>query len=516
MDTATLESPAATTGTTPSPAPAAPASTGADSGFTDSSTSSVVDSGSDLLADLPDNLFGSVDSASDPAPSDDDEDLAPDDDTDQPEEQGDEDDEGLEDDPGDGVETQAQEQGKPGEKQEELPEGVTRGKDRNGKQGLFVEENRWKNIYNNHQLVQKTTEILGEPATLEALQLRNDAYVAQEQLYNDLTSGDPQAQGQVLGYFFDEMARARQDGEVGVDGTVPFATSFYQTLREKSPDGYANLRYTAARDLIGEMFTEAAEKGDESLRLSAQHFARVLAGVPANADPKQIPQMIRQRGVPFYTKDEMTGLKQRTAADPTEALRQENARLRAERDGTSTTNVAAQRQEWVQQTDQAVSQSILNDAIKPALSAVEKEWSKFPKQFERLVRDPLHSQVFDAIRNDKAFEGRIRLLKEQALRSPSAQKRAELGEAVKNLYLNRAKLAVDAAKGQVFREAAEFFQERVNQRHERRQAAQNRTAPSGSNGTVPRTAIPRDLIDFKDGVFDSDTAIKQARQLLGL
>jgi hypothetical protein len=298
---------------------------------------------------------------------------------------------------------------------------------------------------------------------------------------------------------------------------VPMAQTFYSTLREKSPDGYASLRFTAARDLLTEMFTEAAERGDENLRLSAQHFARVLAGVDGNVtDARQVAQIARSRGVPFYTKDEMPALKQRGgAADPVEALRQENARLRAERDGTSTTNAAAQRQQWIQETDRSVAEAIQNDAVKPALAAVEKEWSKFPQQFQRLVADPLHRQVVDVIKQDKAFEGKIRLLKEQALRATSAQKRTEFGQAVRNAYLNRARLAVDAVKGTIYREAAEFFQERVNQRRERREAAQTRTAPSGTNGTVPRTVLPKDLVDFKDGVFDSDTAVRQARQLLG-
>jgi hypothetical protein len=518
MDSATLDAPAAPI------TPAAPASSGADSG-TSGSTSAVVDSTSDLLSDVPGDLFsgigteGTPDTGNDAGGDDDDsgtDDLdAPaggDEDDDEADPADDSEDE-IEDEPAEGADKQA----KTGEQTEELPEGVTRGKNSSGKPGLFVEDSRWKNIYGNHQLVQKTSELLGEPVTLEALQLRNEAYIAQEQLFNDLTSGDPKAQGSLLNYFFDEMARAKAEGEVGVDASVPMAQQFYATLRDRSPDGYANLRFTAARDLLTEMFTEAAEKSDENLRLSAQHFARVLAGVDGTVtDARQVAQIARSRGVPFFTKDEMPQLKQRGgAADPVEALRQENARLRAERDGTSPTNQAAQRGQWIQETDRAVSDAIQNEALKPALSSVEKEWSKFPQQFQRLVADPLHRQVVDTIKQDSLFEGKIRLLKEQALRATSAQKRTEFSQAIRNAYLNRAKLAVEASKGKIFREAAEFFQERVNQRHERRAAAQTRTAPSGTNGTVPRTALPKDLVDFKDGVFDSDTAVRQARQLLG-
>jgi hypothetical protein len=513
LESATLD----TTATAP-PA-GVPASSGADSGAS-SSSPAIVDTAADLLSGIDENLFSGIDGGEEPdtetfegdddlaAPSEEPEELV--------EDEAEEQEEPAE--PADKAEEPGTDpkQAKPGE--EELPEGVVRGKDRNGKPGLFVEDGRWKNIYGNHQLVQKTTELIGEPATLEALQLRNEAYVAQEQLFSDLTSGDPKAQGALLNYFFDEMQRAREAGEVGVDPSVPMAQTFYSTLREKSPDGYANLRFTAARDLLSEMFTEAAEKGDDNLRLSAQHFARVLAGVDSNiTDAKQVAQLARSRGVPFYTKDDIGSLKGRgsAASDPVEALRQENARLRAERDGTATTSQAAQRGEWIQQTDRAVGDTILTDAVKPALAAVEKEWGKFPQQFQRLVADPLHSEVVNAIKADKAFEGRIRIWKEQALRAPSAQKRAEFGQAIQQAYLNRAKLAVDATKGRIFREAAEMFQERVNNRHERRSAAQNRTAPSGSNGTVPRTVLPKDLVEFQNNEFDSGTAYRQARQLLG-
>jgi hypothetical protein len=515
MDTATLD-----TGT--APAPAAPASTGADSGFSSGDGGTpVVETTGDLLSDLPSDLFSGIDTDAGTSDTFETEDPDPDPD---PAPTGDEDDEDPEaeeaEEGAEGADT-TEEQAKPGEETkpgaEELPEGVTRGKNSSGKPGLFVEDSRWKNIYGNHQLLQKTSELLGEPVTMEALQLRNDAYMAQERLFHDLTSGDPKTQAGLLNYFFDEMKRAKDEGEVGVDAAVPMAQSFYSTLRERSPDGYAHLRFSAARDLLSEMFTEAAEKGDDNLRLSAQHFARVLAGVDSKVtDARQVAQQARSRGVPFYTKDEMGSLKRGTAPDPIEALRQENARLRAEREGTSTTSQAAQRGQWVQETDRAIGETILNSAVKPALAAVEKEWGKFPQQFQRLVADPLHRQVVDVIKQDKVFEGKIRLWKEAATRATSAQKRTEIGQAIQTAYLNRAKLAVDAVKGGIFRDAADMFQERVNARHERREAAQNRTAPNGSNGTVPRTAIPKDLVQFQNETFDTDTAVKQARQLLGM
>lgn len=520
MDTATLDS-TATTPASSTPAPSGAADSGA-STSAGSGSPSIIESGSDLLASVPANIFaglGDEDSDTD-IETDPGDDLGSIGTEDEEEPEGDTEEETAAE-GSDTAEGGANAGGKtaeakPGEQTEELPEGVSRGKNSSGKPGLFVEDSRWRNIYGNHQLVQKTAELLGEQPTLEGLQMRNEAYMAQEQLFHDLTSGDPQAQGALLNYFFDEIARAKEQGEVGVDAAVPLAQTFYSSLRERSPDGYAHLRMSAARDLIDEMFTEAAESKNDNLRLSAQHFAKRLAGIEDGiTDPKQVQQMVRSRGLPFYTKEDIGSLSRTSAADPLQALREENARLRSAQEGTSATNQAAQRGAWIQETDRAIGESILNDAVKPALASVEKEWGKFPQQFQRLVADPLHRQVVDVIKADKAFEGRIKLLRAQAIRAPSAQKRAEYGQVISKAYLNRAKLAVDAVKGGIFRDAAEMFQERVNTRHERRSAAQNRTAPNGSNGTVPRSVLPKDLIPFQNGEFDVETAVKQGRQLLG-
>ena len=397
---------------------------------------------------------------------------------------------------------------------DELPEGVTRGKDRNGKPGLFVEDTRWKNIYGNHQLVQKASEMLGEPVTAEALQLRNDAYLAQERLFNDLTSGDPQAQGAVLEYFLDEMSRAREQGEVGVDPAVPMAQTFYSTLRDKSPDAYASLRFQAAKDLVGEMFEEASASGDESLWLSAQHFARKLSNVGKEvSDISQVRAIAQRMGIPFYAKAEMQGLAR--GVDPVARLQAENARLHSLVNGKSSTNQAAQFDTWFQGVAQTVKSSVLDQAVKPALATVESQWKEFPNDYHDLVVDRLHRKVTETIRADAGFNQRIKLLNDQAQRAASAQKRDELGVAIRQAYVNRARLAVEAVKKPILEFAANRLKERADQTHARRQAAQNRTAPKGTTGTVPRSLTPNNLVQMDNGVFDPATAVKQARQLLG-
>ena len=503
------------------------------SGSLDSGAGTIVNSTSDMLAGAPPDLFanaiGSEDNAEpDPLPDTGGEDAAGEIETEEPEpdqpEGETEEPSGETEEPSGETEEEPDSQAQPeketdqpekkADQPEELPEGVSRGKDRNGKPGLFVDDSRWKNIYGNHQLVQKASEILGEPATLEALELRNQAYVANEQMFHNLLSGDPQAQGHVLGYFFDEMARAREAGEVGIDPAVPMARTFFDTLQEKSPDGYSSLRMTAAQHLVGEMFDEAANSDDESLCLSAQHFARKLAGVAKDATLEQLRTTTRRMGIPFYTKAELPSLK-RGQADPVRNLQAENANLKTQLSGRTEQSQAAQLDGWRQATSKAVTTSVLDNAVRPALASVAEAWKAFPNDYQDLVEGRLHRRVSEVIEADKGFAGRIRLLHQQALRAPSAQRRDELGKQIQQAYVNRAKLAVDAVKRPVLDFAATLLRERSNDKHARRAAAQNRTAPNGSSSTVPRSILPKDIPQMPGNVFDPAVAVRQAKRLLG-
>src|SRR5581483_5377490 len=307
-------------------------------------------------------------------------------------------------------------------------------------------------------------------------------------LFNDLNSGDPRTQAGVLHYVLEEMQRAREQGEVGNDPAIPFAQSMYTTLREKAPDAYATLRFTAARDLVGEMFEEAAAKGDESLFLSAQHFALALANVPKDVrDIAQVRSITQRMGIPFYKKEEMPGLAGQHAGGDVARLQAENARLNSLLNGNNGNQQAAQFDSWHKGVSQTVRTGILDEAIKPALASVAEAWKNFPNDYNDLVVDRLHRKVTETIRADEGFSRKIQLLNDQAQRAASAQRRDEIGAAIKQAYVNRAKLAVEAAKKPILEFAASRLKERSDQNHARRQAAQTRTVPKGSGGTVPRS-----------------------------
>ncbi len=407
--------------------------------------------------------------------------------------------------------------------EEDLPEGVRKGRDRKGKDGYFLEENRYKSIYGNHQLVQSAAEILGEPLTAEAIKLRNDAYLGNERLFSNLTSGDVKNQTDVVNYILNEMSEAQKNGEVGVDPAIPFAESVYTSLKENAPDGYANLRLAGARDLIAEIFQAGAARatadGDLSLFSTAQHLAITIANVgpkPANMTPEQYVELCYDRcaqmGLDFHTKDDIPQLFK--AEDPSAALARENAALKAQLNGRSETGTAEQFDTWRKGSFQNISKALFDDAVTPALASVADGWKKFPDDYKRLVTDPLHRDVVAEVKADPALKERAAEIIAKAKRATSEQVRSRYGDELKQLYIHRAKQAAAKLAPPITEFAANTLKGLSDATHERRSGAQTRTAPKGPSAPVKQSLVPA-LAGFKNGVFDHSTAVKQAMQLIG-
>lgn len=474
-----------------------------------------VESGADLMATVPSDFFNDVSTPAAETPVDASADLPGEIDTFEPPadlEDAPEDvaDESLEDGSAEEPVAAVADKTKPGE---ELPEGVTKGKDRNGKEGLFLTQPRYETFHGAHKTLQQVSEILGEPATLPALQLREQAFQAQEMLFNDINSGDPASQSKVINYFLDQMQQAKESGEIGVDATVPFAQTVYASLKEKSPDGYANIRLMAARDLMSEMFESASKSGDPDLFTSVQHLVRALTGAPKGTDSTGVRAIAERMGVPFYSKAEMANLAR--GADPVQTLRQENESLKNQLHGRQSTNQAAQLAEWKQQTNTAIEQGIDSEAVQPALASVADAWKRFPAEYKTHVVDALHSKVDAIVRADPVLKNRITALQSRASKATSAQVRQDLAIQIRMAYVNRAKLATEASLRPVLDSANRILTGLSNSAHERRQSAQGRTAPTrGAQGSVNRSLRP-DSNSMPGGTFDPSLAVKQAAALFG-
>ena len=72
----------------------------------------------------------------------------------------------------------------------------------------------------------------------------------------------------------------------------------------------------------------------------------------------------------------------------------------------------------------------------------------------------------------------------------------------------------DTKKGEILKFAANWLRDQAQTTHARRQAAQSRTAPGSTASAPPRSLLPADMPDFKDGIFDVDTAVRQASKYL--
>jgi hypothetical protein len=408
---------------------------------------------------------------------------------------------------------------------EDLPEGVTKGKDSKGRQKYFLDPNRYETVYGNHKMVQEAQKMLGEPLTQESLEVRNRAYLAQERLFSNLTSGDPALQSDVVDFMIGEMTGAREAGETGVDPTVPFAETVYTKLRDTAPDGYANLRYLAARDLVGEMFEQASATNDNGLFAAAQQFARKLAGIgdkPAEMTDAQYVEHVREvtnrAGLPFYTPQEMKGLNR--GPDPLTAAQRRIQELEAQVNGRGKATEAEQFRAWDQNHVQTVNQAVDDEAVMPSLGeSVKTAWEKFPDDYTDKVLTPLKSKVTAAVKSDPVLNQRVTELRARISRAASEQVRNNLGEQIKSLVVNRARIAADEAKGPILQKAAEWLKWRSQQTNGRREAGQNRTAPKGTSTPVNRSLIP-DIPQFKGaengkgGMFDSKTALQQAARLM--
>lgn len=354
---------------------------------------------------------------------------------------------------------------------EDLPEGVRRGKDRNGKDGLWLTPARYETFHGAHKALQQFAEVAGEPITPEAFDVRHRAYIGQEKLYSDLCSADPAAQSKVLQHFIQEGMEAYNNGEVGSDPIPSLAQTFYQTLQQSHPDAYATLRLQAAKDLIEEMYNEAGTSGNKNLWLSAGHFAKSL-------------------GLPFRNAAELEQFVN-GQTDPVVGLRQRVQELEGQLNGRQANNQAAQFDSWMQSQRQVVSAALLEEAVRPALVEAQKAWEKFPDAFNDLVVDRLHSAVRKTLLSDPKFQDTINRLHNNAKRAVSAQTRAGIGEQIKQAYVNRANLAVEAHRAKILKDAAAIMQERSEATHQRLKAGAQNRAPSGNGSPVKRSLAPK-------------------------
>lgn len=379
----------------------------------------------------------------------------------------------------------------------DLPEGV-REISANGKKEMRLTPARYETFHQAHRTLRDFEQVIGEPITPEILDVRNRAFNGQERLYGDLTSGDAKVQSQVLNHFIDEATRAYEEGEVGTDPVVTLGQAMYDTLQQRSPDAFAHVRMRAAGDLVNEMYAEAQRAGDKNLALGVSHMARAL-GLPYKKDT-EITQYLATPPA---------------NADPVANLRAENQRLQQQINERQSASAAEQWNKWKGDARKTVTSSVSSEAVMPSLSEAREAWKDFPNEFDTHVVAPLNKAVRDTLLADKNFTGRIAHLEKLAQRATSEQKRQEYAGQIRQAYVNRARLAVDAHKVDILREAATVLKKGNDTTHARRQNAQQQRGPRGLQSPAPRSLVPGADVVNPGGVFNAKTEAARLAQLLG-
>lgn len=410
-----------------------------------------------------------------------------------------------------------QEQQQEAAETEELPEGVRRGQDRTGKKGLFVTPERWKTIYDGgYKPFQALQELAGEPLTPEVFEYYQRALMGQERLFGDLLSGQsgvrtdangnelPTGQAAVIKNFFDERDRAVNEGEIAGNPMVPFTQQFYKTLQARDPQAYAALRADAAKDLIEELYGQSATDQNRNLYLALGHVADALSGIGLKYKPEAEMQSF------FANRGQQN--------DPLAKANQRIQELQAQLNGNAAKGQTAQFDSWQTSVDSGLNSAMLEDAVKPAVAHLANQgvWAKNPEAFNDLVVKRLHDRVDEIVRGDKPFHDRVQLLMTQAKRAVSAQKRQQIGQEIRQLFVNRAALAAQNNYQPIANDAARLFTEKNKQAHARAQAGQTQRNPRSQGATVQRSLVPNNKVPSAQpgSRFDPEQAARDLQALL--
>ena len=388
---------------------------------------------------------------------------------------------------------------------EEPIEGVSAGKSRQGKDGFFVQAERWQtDILPAYRLGQEAAKVIGEPLTLEAIQVRDQALEQNMRMFTDL-NGDEASQGKLVNFLFQEMERAHSQGETGADPRVSFATTFFQQL-ESQPNSPARaaLRHEASKALGKELYQHAAATGDKALFISVSHVIRALSGLKADASPLAIREAASRMGYDFHLSPEMENLGK---SDPIAEAQREIQQLREQLNGRQQSTAKEQVATFINETNGVIDKGI-DGVVSASLATLKDAYKDLPEQFQRLIAGPTKTDVVAKINEDAAFRSRISVLKSQAQRATSASARTAIQTTIKNAYENKAKLVVDAIRQKHATDAARIVKSTSDSTHARRSAAQTKTAPKGPAGNVQRSIVPDNLGEMPNGVFDTEVASK--------
>lgn len=358
-----------------------------------------------------------------------------------------------------------------------LPEGV-KVRTIGGKPVWTLDPEVGKQAFARAALVQEAEEILGEPVTKEALQLRQEILVGNEQIRADALSDSIEDQARVVLHFQELMNGARERGEIGHDAMAGFARATLNVAINSDPQ----TREAVVKDLleftIDDTYNQAIEESDP------QEAAKLWGAA----------QRMEQRNFgKFRSKDEFEQKRTEFASKPKSRFaRPAPAAAGQPQAQPQQAAPAEQFTSWKRETDSKIGSEAVETNVDSALSHISEDLRKKNPIVFQSLRDQLLAEVRKGLRANQQLQTSVQAAVNRARLAVNPEVRNQIAQEIVKRQSAEVKRILDAKKGPILSEFAHVFAGASNQTKQRVQAAKvaSRTVPPSGGPSQSRTMRP--------------------------
>ena len=381
-------------------------------------------------------------------------------------------------------EEEAEEESEKEEQQDSLPDGVTVRTNDKGKKEWVYSEDRGRSIYADKKQADLAKQVFGEESlTQEGLEVRQNAYMAQQMMLEDFQSPDAAEQANILHHFIIRSKEAREAGELGHDPVPSALIAFAEQAEQEAPDAAAALEKHVVSRMISRLYAQNAKDArlneeENDLRRNRFNAAGVLdnllTGQYKDFDSYQPPADIPPE--------------RRTQTNNTQSPKEEIQSRIAAFDQKAEPEIGRRVAEVIDTT--------LDRALGPKAKKLFRQ--KYPERLED-IKLRLREEVKKAIRTDERWVQSNRILRGRAGNAPRESVREDLLNQLVNRYGSKARTAIGDLARKIVAEDAEHIRASIKAKRKRLQGAQGkRRVPTGKpvQPKVPRK--PKGPASFED------------------
>jgi hypothetical protein len=375
---------------------------------------------------------------------------------------------------------------------EQLEDGV-RVVERNGKKEYRLSDTRYpvflESLHLRRELEQRLVpdSVDGKPVSVDdirsALKLREDTYLGNQDMHLDFKAGDAvkytddkgtpiSCHQAFIKHWIEQGQKAIQNGDATEDPFIGLAATLFDTAAKSHPEAYAQIQSRAARQLLDDVYEEAANqmaanKDDTNLFYAAQHFEKLLFSKYRKSDGSEVVVQREQRQQPRRSQPQNGNGPQPVARPDAGTQRWDNFRVKTDTD----------------------SKSAIRTEVEGSLAEIKNAYVKagLPDTYEAVL-DRLNSLVHKELKGDAEWQRQLRIELRNAQISNSEQRRQQIGEIIARRHATRAKQIIARSIGAIKAEASKALKVNLDAAHGRRAAAQEKRTPAGG-GPAPRGSL---------------------------